>query len=72
MTRENDIQELCKQVKESDLVTDYRGNPHCCPFCIVEAGGDFDFEDSVFMGDINHLKTCAYLIAKDLSAGVNK
>lgn len=58
MTRENDIQELCKQVLNINIVDgggDY-GNDHCA-FCLKD-------------DHLGHEPNCAYLIAKDLSTGV--
>jgi len=60
-TREDDIQELCRQVLD-ELLLDLdsnNGNYHC-PFC----------GSSTTTGNINKIKhdaTCAYVLAKDLS-----
>jgi hypothetical protein len=59
--RENDIQELCKQVLEECYPSqDYNRGSISCPFCGNESYGDE-------MDDIKHDGNCAYLIAKDLS-----
>lgn len=61
MTREEDIQELCKQVlTECYPNYDYNNGTSSCPFC-----GNTSYEDE--MEKIKHGSTCAYLIAKDLS-----
>lgn len=65
MSREDDIQELCKQVLESSSSSSVNGNgwdESRCPFC-----GVIKYEWSASMEDLEHDLTCAYLIAKDLS-----
>ena len=64
MSREKDIQELCKQVLENCYPNyDYDRGSHQCPFC----GNDRWGKDSSEMKNIKHESDCAYLIAKDLS-----
>jgi hypothetical protein len=60
--REDDIQELCKAVKNAHMPQDYNRGTVYCPFCLMD--GAYDDE----MDDIKHGTHCAYLIAKDLSA----
>lgn len=66
--REKDIQELCKQVKDSAVI------PECgdcgytmCPLCC--GNGPWNADD---LSEIEHEKNCAYLIAKDLSTNVKQ
>lgn len=67
--RENDIQELCKQVLETaphySSSTGLTAKENSCPFCLED--GYWNEE----MSDIKHDPNCAYLIAKDLSTGMN-
>lgn len=68
--RERDIQELCKQVLstccEYTSINNMSGlGEHSCPFC----GTQGYHSDS--METLKHDVNCAYLIAKDLSVGVN-
>ena len=69
--RENDIQKLCKSVKEIPPI--FWDNPNGgyefeCPFCsaLVVVGGG---RDEPTMETLKHDSECAYLIAKDLSTG---
>jgi hypothetical protein len=64
MSRESDIQELCKQVLDN-CYPNYNDNNgvYSCPFC----GGEKWGEDADEMKNIIHEQDCAYLIAKDLS-----
>ena len=63
MSRESDIQELCKQVINASLLPE-RGD--CgysqCPMCNAEGSWN-----AYSMNEIIHEQDCAYLIAKDLS-----
>ena len=62
MSREKDIQELCKQILEmSVLNTGDFGRGGACFIC----GAECSWKDS--MNEIEHKKDCAYLIAKDLN-----
>jgi len=69
--RENDIQELCKQVLETP--TEFYDNPNgayesSCPFCeAIEYRGGHSSGIHSNMNELNHNSNCAYLIAKDLS-----
>ncbi len=61
MSREKDIQELCKQVIENSYTEqDYNNDTSSCPFC-----SNISYDDD--MESITHDSNCAYLIAKDLS-----
>ena len=72
--REKDIQKLCKAVLEISSCS--YDNPNgayetTCPLCSAieyRCGGGSPFAS---MQELNHDKDCAYLIAKDLSTGVN-
>lgn len=61
MSREKDIQELCRQVLK-ETYPNYNDSDGfiSCPFCSEDS---YDNE----MSDIEHEPNCAYLIAKDLS-----
>ena len=66
MNREDEIQELCKQVlnMEAELDnSDYEN--YICPLC----DGYISYEKVMLnpMDEIKHTSNCAYLIAKDLS-----
>lgn len=65
MTREEDIQELCKQVLNASLLPEMGdcGYTQCLLCC---GKGNFN---SYTMDEIKHDINCAYLIAKDLSTG---
>lgn len=68
MSREKDIQELCKQVKE--MIVEVYYNPNgadrsTCPLCDVSVGWE-EFDISI----LPHGPNCGYLIAKDLSTNV--
>ena len=67
MTREEDIQELCRQVLEETFVAmDWNRGEGSCPWC----GGTSWARDFVNIEDIKHIGNCAYLIAKDLSTNI--
>jgi len=84
MSREKDIQELCKQVinleAEFSPANDFIGRPEefDCLFCSesideIEAKKmGINFYDNVVMHYIKHKTNCAYLIAKDLSTNKRK
>ena len=64
MTRESDIQELCKQVLDANYgyYVDNRGwDMRTCPFCESESS-----EDGNYLSNFPHDPNCGYLIAKDL------
>lgn len=72
--RKKDIQKLCEAVLE--ISSDWYDNPNgayetSCPFCSAieyRGGGGRPFAS---MQELKHDQDCAYLIAKDLSTGVN-
>ncbi len=68
MSREQDIQELIKQVL--DISPEYTENHNIgdyweCPFC-EEISCSY-LRTNCEMNDIKHDQNCAYLIAKDLN-----
>jgi len=65
MSRETDIQKLCKQVLEECYPNEnYNNGETSCPFC-----AESTYKNNAGMQDIKHDADCAYLIAKDLSTG---
>lgn len=63
MSREKDIQELCRQVIDLSLLPETGDCGYTnCPLCYAKG----NWNDDV-MSEIKHRKDCAYLIAKDLS-----
>jgi hypothetical protein len=67
-TREDDIQELCKYILDSNVQDsgDY-GSGWCCPYCQADYNHK---QQNEALKDLPHEKGCIVLIAKDLSAGV--
>tara|TARA_R110000851_G_scaffold148191_1_gene288529 strand:+ start:972 stop:1205 length:234 start_codon:yes stop_codon:yes gene_type:complete len=66
--REKDIQALCKEVLGTipNIQYTHKGDYSQCPFCSVEVRyEEYD------MSELKHKPNCGYLIAKDLSTGVN-
>jgi len=66
MSRESDIQELCKKVLEIEL--DYNDDEYeyVCPFCLEAIFVSYSISNKP-MEEIKHDTNCAYLIAKDLT-----
>ena len=68
MSREEDIQKLCRQILETEMVYEYNSNGadsvHC-PLCFEESH-DIGVDISEFKHDLN----CSYLIAKDLMTNI--
>ncbi len=68
MSREKDIQELCKQVLDASLIPESGDCGYTeCPFCCGK--GNWNDDE---MHEIKHEGNCAYLIAKDLSTNLKK
>ena len=65
MSREEDIQELCRQVIQITLKWNSDDNEYECPFC-WGTGQDND------MDKLAHSNSCAYFIANDLSTELIK
>lgn len=71
--REKDVQELCNQVLQmSTIFWDNPNGPYedTCPLCgeSIQYGGNFKGDTS--MSGITHSSNCGYLIAKDLTSGI--
>lgn len=67
--REKDIQQLCRQALKAAPNVYHNSNGadiSTCPFCRKE------IEYAEYnISEIKHDRNCAYLIAKDLSTGIN-
>lgn len=65
--REDDIQELCRQVLNATLEVNSDWEAFC-PFC-GNSGFNVLYVDEI--KDIKHEPNCAYLIAKDLATKID-
>lgn len=75
MSREEDIQELCKQILGDEIATiaiykEYNNTDYWAfPICYHDIEDCYVNGLKNIMDQIDHKLTCGYLIAKDLSTG---
>jgi hypothetical protein len=73
MSREDDVQKLCREVLSKDL--DFFDNPnggseYMCPFCYQMRSVGHGSHPSIDDKDFPHKIDCGYLIAKDLMTNI--